>query len=783
MTHESDSYNEFGDHSSSGVAHTVVPKSLEEARHQYEQMKSNNLNALRNIEFETDEKGQTSYLGLPISKDMKPMVELAVDSVKPLLISQSEKIYNGVSGLAYRIGFTKSHSTIGSVVENMFRWGIVGTVQILDTVRASNKAARERQDLFTKLTPVMQSTGATLHNNEVIKVAYDDIHANWVSEMKKVMADIPSLIPAGAVAWQEQVASNARRKARKVPPAHADAGHSEASSIITANQERATRWLEEDRAMDTAMAKERERINGMPEGSERTYAQQALESSERQNKEYRDNRWSNDHSASHDVEETKKKDSGSAYDKVMYIAAPFASLFSQKLKSNINEEIQTRKKRVRAWKMIEQLKLELDGQCGEKRFNDREGFENCEKDFRAKSPDDIMLTGMGNRDGDQVNLREFVVELFQQHERDREPNRDFYNKKTGKAVDPLKGNMLANLKPSVDLITENLANGTISPDALYKLVGENRVIQHSASGARVFVKQAELQNYIDKELAPVLGTREVTKPEEFMAKFANPALIEDTLKKNLAAMQGLEKAIFASLFPDDILEHAGVKKKEITELRKRAHEHAYDFVAASVMYLSKKTPEELKAMGVSEKETTAISSLADRLNEGDMKALKLAVDGHDKEVVDAVRTAGLLEQVKDGGKDGGDRKFWTERVKEMSSVRNQLQKKHSQAQANAPEAEGENGHSAEKDEHSRKFQERAPRRSKSEYRTDSFDSPRADAGHSKDKDYDTGSRNDWPGDDTGGKTDPDRSSEGLHASRVRSRNNEISRDAVRGGAS
>lgn len=780
--HYDDGDNNWQEHShGGGREHLNVPKNAEEAREQYERLKANNLNTLKNIDFETDEKGQTTYLGVPISKDMKPLLELAVDTVKPMLIGQSEKVSTGISKLAHRLGFTKSHAAVGVVAENVFRWGLVGVVQILDTVRASSKYSRERKDLFTTLSPVIHSTGANLHNNEVIKVAYDDIHSNWVSEMKKVVADIPSLIPAGMVAWEEQLASVKRRKNKK-PEHHEDHG---AAGIISGNHEREKRWLEEDRAMDAALARDRARVDSMAQGPARDIAERSLLSSERRVEEYRERRWNDDGAhAPHDA--GKEKANSGSYNSYMYALAPFASLFSQKIKSNINEEIQTRKKRVRAWKMIEHLKAELDNQCADKRVSDRNGYENCERDFRSKSPEEIYISGIGSREGEQINLREFVVELFQQHERDRDHNRSFYDKKTGKAIDPLKGAMLNNLMPSVDIIAESLANGTISGDALYKLVGENKVIKHSPSGARVFVKEDELRKYIDKELAPVLGTREGMKPEEFMAKFANPALIEETLKKNLAAMHGLEKALFASLFPDDILEHAGVKKKEITELRKRAHEHAYDFVASAVMYLSKKTPEELKALGVSEKEAGSINSLADRVNEGDMKALKLAVDGRDKEVLDAVRTAGLLEQVKDGGKEaeGEGRKFWAERVKEMSATRQQLKKNHDKARTEGRDGDQHMRDSKDRyDDKDRGYasRERESRRDRDSYRSDDYDSGRDSKSG---RDYDRGRDDDWGSKDKGSNDYAGRfdSGRGGYAARERlSKNKEISReDDVRG---
>ena len=89
------------------------------------------------------------------------------------------------------------------------------------------------------------------------------------------------------------------------------------------------------------------------------------------------------------------------------------------------------------------------------------------------------------------------------------------------------------------------------------------------------------------------------------------------------------------------------------------------------MHLSKKSEEELKKLGVTEQESGAINALAQKVESGDLKAIKIAVDGRDKDLVDAVRTAGLLEQVKGGAKGAG---FWTERVKEMGAVHAAIKK-------------------------------------------------------------------------------------------------------------
>jgi hypothetical protein len=684
--------------------------SKDDARRKYEELKAENLRSLKNIDFENDEKGQSSFLGMPISKDMKPVLEMALDTVKPFVIDQSDKFASGASALAKSIGFAKSHATtVGLVAENVFRWGIVGAKQIFDSVKASNKYSSERRDLFAKFSPLMQATGSNMHNNEVIRVAYDEVHQNWLTDMKKMAADLPTLIPTAIFAWEDQRAS-----AHKGEHAHSE--NASIDQLTAASMERVNRQIAETEETNKLLVARRRAIEtehaGQPNLNELlrgfdTDVAPVIKRSQR-------DKWNAKHTPEEPAAKAKNRDM------LIMGIMPITALLSQTLKSNVEAQAEVRRKRVKAWKMIEHLKEEMESHCADKRGRSNE-YDDCEKSFTSRSAEDITVTGKGTREGESLNLKEYIIEVFQQHERDREPNRSFYDKGTNKAIDPLKGTMLTNLMPAVEIIAEHMADGTLSGDALYKLVGENKVIEHSKSGARVFAKPEQVSKIIEEELSPVLGTREVIKLEEFMAKFADPALIQGTLKKNLESMQGQEKALFASLFPDDILVQAGMAKSDIFAARRQAHEHAYDFVAATVMHLSKKTPEELKAMGVTEGESKAINALAEKVDEGDIKAIKLAVDGRDKEVIDAVRTAGLLEQVK-GGAEGG--KFWTERVKEMGAVHTELKKKGEERKRD--EADTRGGDKADRDDN-------WSRRSSGKHRADSgFD--RESHTHMRDRD-------------------------------------------------
>lgn len=641
----------------------------EEMKRQYEEMKANNLDKLKNIEFERDENGQTTYLGMPVSEEMRPVLETAINGIKPYIIGYSENVSSAVAKAAHKIGFKKSSATVGLVAENIFRWGIVGTEQIFHAIKASNKYARERKELFVTLSPVMQATGSNLHNNEVIKAAYDEIHADWASEMTKMVADVPSLIPTFYSAWQDQKASSKKRKAdvaKKIDITDEAAYDARQKHDDKLADER----FERGEALERRIDVRRQKIidshgDGDPDGLARKLEtfRNGTENTMR-NDFYNEGRnYGGQEEYEHKV---AVKNNGDATGLLM-AGGTVGSIVSQMWKHSIDKGVEQRKKRVKAWRLIENLKTEMDAHCADKRGRSSE-YDDCEKSFTSRSPEDITISGKGNKEGESLNLKQYIIEVFQQHERDREPNRSFYDAKTGKAIDPLKGTMLNNLTPLVDVIAEHIADGTLSGDALYKLVGENRVIQHSASGARVFAKAEALNKMIDEELSPVLGTREVMKMEEFTAKFPDPKGAQEMLKKNLAGMQGVTKAVFAAQYPDDILVQSGMAKADVFPMRKQAHEKDRSIYFAAVMasHFAKRSDEELKKLGVPENEAKALRSLAEKVDGGDMKELKLAVHGSDKSAIDAIRTAGLLEQIKLGGAAG--EAFWKDRTNEITAM-------------------------------------------------------------------------------------------------------------------
>jgi hypothetical protein len=604
-----------------------------------------NKDFIGNIHLQTDEKTGDSYvLGMRVPKNLRPVIELGIENAKPYIIDQSENIYKNSSKLAKKMGFTNAHNRIGVVAENTFRWGIIGAQPIYGIVHASQTYAKERKELFKEFSPVISTSKTDYKKNEVIKSAFERVHDDWLSNLRMVASDIPTLIPMVILGRQDQVASAAKRKRiqeddtlkNEIAKKHADPYEQQRILREKINDEvsaeveaRMKKWVEANSA-------EGKRFAGKPEQAEDYYYQNLYRSEHERISESRSN------PKSDEAKEADKEKS----DKMLKFLVPFASAISQIFKANVEESAAKRKKSVNAWKLIRHMKEEIDAQFS----NARDG------ESGQRSADDIRISMQEGKDGGgrDLGLKQYIIEVFKQNELD--------NGRAG-----LGNNLIAQLEPAVNMIAEHIADGSLDSSALLKLVGENKVIIHNGS-ARKFAPTEQVEKAVN-ELLATMGTKEDVKLEEFFADFADPILIKKAIKDNLCALKGADRAFFASLFPDPILEQAGMKKKEIIDIRKEIHDRKYAIVAASVAYLSKKDPEELKKWGLPEKDIEAVTQMASKLEAKDIKALQAAVDGRDKTIIAAIRTVGLNQQVS---KTGDGDAYWTNRVKESDGIRGEL---------------------------------------------------------------------------------------------------------------
>ncbi|MEQ1790561.1 MAG: hypothetical protein ABL857_08965, partial [Rickettsiales bacterium] len=201
------------------------------------------------------------------------------------------------------------------------------------------------------------------------------------------------------------------------------------------------------------------------------------------------------------------------------------------------------------------------------------------------------------------NISSYIVDIFQQNEIDRGRS------KIGESL-------LNKFQPLAETIGKEISERKLDVLALVNLVGEGKVLNK-----RRFIDEEHLENLIDIQ-KKTFGARETTPLDDMLADYQKPDAILKAVKENLKNLKGDEKALFASLFSDDVLERSGIDKKERMPLRERGYELTRNFVINKAMELSEKSPEELTKMGLSSTQIEGINNLNELLLQGKEKAAK-----------------------------------------------------------------------------------------------------------------------------------------------------------------
>ena len=646
-------------------------KSAEDAKRAIEK----NKNTLSNIQLKTDDEGNANLLGFKVDKAALPTFQLVLDQGKVLFLEKGKDVYKAALQFARKVGLKgESANTAAIAVDMGVRWGVIGAEQLVASGQASSAFAQKRRDLYQRFNPVMQATGINAGNNEVISLAYQRARNQYGDELRDMLSDVPRILPMALLGIKEQTSANARYSKE-----FEEVSHKSMDAVERAKQkadksiELAMERVKAEEAADKFVAEQRnewvKKKTAELKGEERSdpvKKRSAIWSIERSFKENVEPqlrsafRQENEQKFGAPGNEDKEK-----ADRSFNLASLGGNLVSQLLRRKDHEG---KDDPSHVPEMIEHLQKEITNQCEGSARKSHDGYGRC--DIEGKTADDIQITGMGHGAG-SMSLKAYILEMFQQHERDRTPGISWVKRdKSGhvtEVVDPLGQALVAKLEPSIDIIADAVATG-LDPAALINLIGGNKVIIHGKNGAKTFANEDRVREEIDK-LIPVMSSHEIIKLEEYLAKFEKPEEIKGIIKANLENMKGDERVLFAALFPDDILRQLGMSGKEITTMRKEAHTGIYDFVAANVFHLAKQDDAYFKKLGLAESEIQAIHDLAEKIEAGDEKALKIAVDGHDKSVIDAVRTAGILEQNKDKSANN----YWSERVAEIPAARKKLE--------------------------------------------------------------------------------------------------------------
>lgn len=640
----------------------VVPgvPTVEEAREQFQKQMSGE--SLQSMLGKEDERGNSHIFGLVIPKTLRPLVEFAYATALPYIQRSAAETAYKVTNKSMTRMKASSKAAHGTAVglENVVRWGLVGGKHVADIVHANRDYRKERKELFQEFAPVMDATKTNYQKNEVMKIAFDQLHHDMVTDMKMVAADLPTIIPTALFAMQDQANFAKRRKTIAANTAAEQGKTSELDELLKMQREQ----IKNKKNLEKSINESRKQfVEEHAKGEGYEIRDGEFVKDRERLKEIFDNDFERELRYSYqrrmrNAENVNEEALQNKYENKMQWVIPGATLISQMIKSTIQERAAAKHDNMNAWKLIKHLKVEMDEEFAA-------NSDKTDHSFTTRSADEVYINAIGTRHNEHISLTDYIVEVLQEHERDR---LGVVSKEGERAKNPLGPAMINKMMPAIEMVAEEIASGRLDPYALVTIVGEDKLIKHKANGARSFAETSEVRKSLD-ELLGTMSNREAVTPEEFFSNFADPALIENTLKENLASMHGTEKAFFASLFPDDILKQAGVDREDIVELRKRAHEHMYDIVGATVIHMADRDHEHLRSMGLSNDDIDHVSELANKIREGDMKALQVAVDGRNKSVIEAVRNVGLHEQLAEGGEG---KKFWADRVRESSDLKKEM---------------------------------------------------------------------------------------------------------------
>lgn len=163
------------------------------------------------------------------------------------------------------------------------------------------------------------------------------------------------------------------------------------------------------------------------------------------------------------------------------------------------------------------------------------------------------------------------------------------------------------LKVATKIIGDAIAKGA-DPKILVELVGNRRILGKDMSVA----EPDQVYEQVDAISRQVRAKTRIDNVGAYIAKTSYGDA--KAFKEILNGLQGEDKAVFASLWPDAVLAKAGgLKPKEISQLREQSAQLIHGYMAEMVEELSELTEKQWKENGIVPREAKEIKPLAAKL--------------------------------------------------------------------------------------------------------------------------------------------------------------------------
>jgi hypothetical protein len=216
----------------------------------------------------------------------------------------------------------------------------------------------------------------------------------------------------------------------------------------------------------------------------------------------------------------------------------------------------------------------------------------------SKDPHASSFEMPGNNDA--APLEEYLIRIMLQHQKDMADINPSYTELRKALVH----DVAAVAKPLARAIRE----GDLAPLELVRFIGEGKIIKNHG---RKIADPKEVMALVKRE-APKQSAYLHVDPKEY---YQDASFSREELKTVLGHLNGEEKRVFASMIPDAVLEDAGMKPKEIKELRVATSKNYEHRLGELLLGLHAESPDSLKKTGMAEEEVGRIEQASQAMAE------------------------------------------------------------------------------------------------------------------------------------------------------------------------
>jgi hypothetical protein len=214
---------------------------------------------------------------------------------------------------------------------------------------------------------------------------------------------------------------------------------------------------------------------------------------------------------------------------------------------------------------------------------------------------------MPGRHGRDCGLEDYIVRIMRQHQANMADISDQHAE--------LREALGAEANRAAKRLAQAIRHGEISTLSLVRMIGEGHLIKKKGRAIATSDEvEAMVQRFASRQSAYVH-----TDPAEY---YKDASFSAAQLKEALKSLDGKEKEVFAAMFPNEVLEEAGMSSKEVKAMRESAMRSYDRGLVEAIVGLNEKSDEALEKIGLASSEIQLVRDAMKRLEEQGVEAIK-----------------------------------------------------------------------------------------------------------------------------------------------------------------